>query len=215
MGSLYHQAKQLNRQVFVDGQPKSINESGLYNVDAIHEAINEQKKISFKYFDYNAKKRRVYRKNNELYIQTPVALCWKDDSYYLIAYSAKHDGFAHYRVDRMTSASVLNEARDDIGKGRFDVAEYTKKMFGMYSGELVRATLSFAPSLVNVVIDRFGRDIQITEEADGWVTISAEVSASPVFLGWLLQFGSRAKIKAPDSLIASMKALIADAVKNY
>ena len=214
LGSV-HQAKQLNRQVFVDGQPKTINESVFYNVDAIHAAISENKKISFKYFDYNAAKRRVYRKNGELYIQTPVSLCWKDDSYYLIAYSAKHDGFAHYRVDRMSNASVMDEPRDDIGKSRFDVAEYTKKMFGMYSGEFVRAKLSFDPSLVNVVFDRFGRDIPITEEADGWVTFSAEVSASPVFLGWLLQFGSRAKIIAPDSLITAMKALIADVSKNY
>ena len=116
LGSV-HQAKQLNRHVFVDGQPKTINENVLYNVDAIHAAINENRKISYKYFDYNAKKRRVYRKNGELYIQTPVALCWKDDSYYLIAYSAKHDGFAHYRVDRMNNVSVLEEPRDSIGRG--------------------------------------------------------------------------------------------------
>jgi len=214
LGSV-HQAKQLNRQVFVDGQPKTINDSVLYNVDAIHAAINERKKISFKYFDYNAKKRRVYRKNGELYIQTPVALCWKDDSYYLIAYSAKHDGFAHYRVDRMNDTNVLDEPRDDIGKDRFDVAAYTKRIFGMYNGELVRATLLFDPSLMNVVLDRFGRDIQITEEADGFVKFSAEVSASPVFLGWMLQFGSRAKIIAPDNLIEAMKALISDVTKNY
>jgi predicted DNA-binding transcriptional regulator YafY len=214
LGSV-HQAKQLNRHVFVDGQPKTINESVYYNVDSIHAAINGRRKISYKYFDYNAKKRRAYRKSGELYIQTPVALCWKDDSYYLIAYSAKHDGFAHYRVDRMSNVSVLDEPCDDIGREKFNIAEYTKKIFGMYVGELVRATLSFDLSLMNVVIDRFGRDIYITEETDGWITINAEVSASPVFLGWLLQFGSRAKVIAPDSLIEEMKALLSDAAKNY
>ena len=214
LGSV-HQAKQLNRQVFVDGQPKTINESVLYNVDAIHSAINEGKKISFKYFDYNVKKLRVYRQNGELYLRTPVALCWKDDSYYLIAYSAKHDDFAHYRVDRMNNSSILDEPCDDIGKERFDIAAYTKKIFGMYNGEHISATLSFDRSLVNVVLDRFGQDVHIMEELDGWITICTEVSASRVFLGWLLQFGSYAKIKAPESLIDAMKALIAEAVKNY
>jgi len=214
LGSV-HQAKQLNRHVFVDGQPKSINESVLYNVDAIHAAVNGRKKISFKYFDFNAKKRRTYRKDGELYIMTPVALCWKDDSYYLIAYSAKHDSFSHYRVDRMNTVAVMDVPHDDFGKENFNIAEYTKKIFGMYSGELVRATLSFAPSLMNVVIDRFGRDVVVTEEADGWVTFSAEVSASPVFLGWMLQFGNRAKIKAPDSLIRSMTTLLSSAATNY
>ena len=212
LGSVHH-ANQLRRQVFVDGQPKSINESVYYNVDAIHAAINGKRKISYKYFDYTAKKRRVYRKNGELYTQTPIALCWKEDSYYLIAYSAKHEGFAHYRVDRMSHVTVLDQPGDKIE--RFNVAEYTKKVFGMYSGELVRAGLSFDPALVNVVFDRFGRDISITEEANGWVTISAEVSASPVFLGWLAQFGSRAKINYPDNLITAMKDLLSDAAMNY
>jgi len=214
LGSV-HQAKQLNRHVFVEGQPKTINKNVYYNVDAIHSAINARKQIQFKYFFYNAKKRRTYRKNGEFYIQTPVALCWKDDSYYLIAYSSKHDGFAHYRVDRMTSVSVLDEPRERFGKENFNIAEYTKKIFGMYSGELVHATLSFSPALVNVVLDRFGRDIAIIEEADGWVTFNAEVTDTPVFLGWLLQFANRAKIKAPESLIQSLKSLIADASAIY
>ena len=208
-----HQSKQLNRQVFVDGQPKSMNESVYYSVDAIHAAISEGKKIRFKYFDYDANKRRVYRKNGDFYIQTPVAPCWKDDSYYLIAYSAKHEGLAHYRVDRMSDVSTLDEPRDAIGD--FDVAEYTKKIFGMYSGELVKATLSFDPSLINVVIDRFGGDVWVHAEPDGWITVSAEVSASPVFLGWLLQFGNRAKIKGPESLLCAMKTLVAEASENY
>jgi predicted DNA-binding transcriptional regulator YafY len=214
LGSV-HQAKQLNRYVFVDGQPKTINENVYYSVDAIHAAINGNKKISFKYFDYNAKKRRVYRKGGARYIQSPIALCWKDDNYYLIAHSAEHNELRHYRVDRMSDVTELDEPREGIGTEKFDVAAYTKKIFGMYSGEIVSAKLSFDPSLLNVVFDRFGRDVRITEETDGWVTFSAEVSASPVFLGWLLQFGDRAKIKAPDSLIDAMKALISDTVMNY
>jgi predicted DNA-binding transcriptional regulator YafY len=212
LGSV-HQAKQLNRQVYVDGQPKSVNESVYYNVDAIHTAINENKKIGFKYFDYDANKRRVYRKDGGQYIQTPVALCWRDDAYYLIAYSAKHGGFAHYRVDRMTDVSATTEPRDAIGD--FDVAEYTKKVFGMYNSEVVKAELAFAADLINVVIDRFGADVQIKKESDGWIAIRADVSASPVFLGWLLQFGGRVKILAPDRLKEAMRQLLSEATKNY
>lgn len=201
--------------MFVDGQPKTDNESVFYNVDAIHEAINEQRKIRFKYFGYNVKKQRVYRKNGALYVQTLVALCWKDDNYYLMAYSAEHSELRHYRVDRMAKVSVLAEPRDDTGRERFNVAEYTKRIFGMYSGEIIRAKLSFDPSLVNVIFDRFGRDVNITEEPNGWAKVSVEVSASPVFLGWLLQFGNKAKIISPDSLIEAMKTLLSEVTKNY
>ena len=66
----------------------------------------------------------------------------------------------------MSDVSVLDEPGYKFGKKRFDVAEYSKKLFGMYSGELVRANISFDPSLMNVILDRFGRDVHIFEEME-------------------------------------------------
>ena len=45
-----YEAKQLNQQVYVHGRIKTMNESIYYNVDAIHTAIAENKKIIFQYF---------------------------------------------------------------------------------------------------------------------------------------------------------------------
>lgn len=134
------QARQLNRQVYIADRPKTINESIYYNIDTIHAAINAGCKITFKYFDYNADKKRIYRKDGEVYRQTPLALCWNDDKYYLICYSSKYDGFTHYRVDRMSQVEVCDEKAEKPNKKQFNVAEHTKRVFGMYSGELVRAT---------------------------------------------------------------------------
>lgn len=39
-----HQAKQLQRQVFINDRVKTMNESVYYNVDDIHSAINQNKK---------------------------------------------------------------------------------------------------------------------------------------------------------------------------
>lgn len=96
------QAKHLQRQVYVAGRAKALNETVYYSIDQIHAAVNECKMIAFRYFDYDTAKKRVYRRDGEIYKTTPVTLCWSDDSYYMIAYSAKHDGLTHYRVDRMS-----------------------------------------------------------------------------------------------------------------
>lgn len=40
-----HQAKQLQRQVYINDRVKTMNESVYYNVDDIHTAINENKKM--------------------------------------------------------------------------------------------------------------------------------------------------------------------------
>ena len=209
-----HQAKELNRQVVMAEQPKPLNESIYYNIDAIHEAINGNKQVAFQYFDYNVHKKRVYRKDGESYCHTPVALCWNDDKYYLICYSPKYDGFVHYRVDRMSHVAVCDEAADEVDENRFNVAMHIKQVFGMFSGELVTATLRFDMSLVNTVLDKFGADLPLYKK-EGYFEITADVSNSPVFLSWVFQFGDRAEIIAPDSLRKSMTALIAENAKKY
>ena len=201
--------------MYVAGRAKAMNEAVYYSIDQIHTAVNDRKRISFKYFDYDAKKRRIYRKNGEVYINTPVTLCWNDDNYYLIAYSVKHDGLTHYRVDRMSDVDILDEDADTFDRKKFSVADHVRQVFGMYSGEIVKATLTFDNSLVNVVLDHFGKDIRLTPQKDDHFEISTDVSVSPVFLGWMFQFGSRAEIKAPDSLIDAMRELIEVNTKIY
>lgn len=208
------QASQLRRQVYVANRPKTINESIYYNIDTIHTAINSGRKISFQYFDYNADKERVYRKDGERYCQSPMALCWDDDKYYLICYSTKYGDFAHYRVDRMSQVAVCDEEAERPDQKKFDVAEHTKQVFGMYSGELVTATLRFDQSLVNAVIDRFGPEVPFRKCGDSF-EIGVEVSNSPVFLSWIFRFGEKAEIVAPQSLVDSMRSLLSAQTKKY
>lgn len=209
------QARQLERQVFISGRPKTFNEALYYSVDAIHAAIHESRQIQFRYFDYDTQMQRVYRRNGCLYQCVPVTLVWNEDKYYLVAYSAAHGELRHYRVDRMCDVAALDKAAEDFEKAGFDAAEYAKKLFGMFGGETVNATLSFDHDLVSVVLDHFGSNINMRDTGDGRFTITVELSASPVFLGWMLQFGKRAKIEGPETLIASMRELISENSGQY
>lgn len=208
------QAKHLKRPVHIAGQAKALNETVYYNIDEIHAAIKDGKQITFRYFDYDTKKKRIYRKNGEEYKTSPLALCWSDDKYYLIAYNESHDRLVHYRVDRMSDATTLDD-NTIIDQNRFNISEHIRQSFGMHSGELVSATLEFDTSLVNVVLDYFGSDVRITEKSKERFEITAEVLSSSVFLAWMFQFGNRARIVAPGSLILSMQALIETNIRNY
>jgi predicted DNA-binding transcriptional regulator YafY len=209
------QATQLNRQVWVNGRAKALNERVYYSIDAIHAAINDGKKISFKYFDYNTKKKRVYRKHGQVYVRTPVALYCNDDNYYLITHSAKYEGYTNFRVDRMESVELLGEDTDKWDRREFSISGYIRRTFGMYNGEIVKARLAFDESLVNVVLDHFGSETRPDDIGGGRFAVSAEVSASPVFLGWMFQFGDRAEILEPAALRASMQELLATANDIY
>jgi predicted DNA-binding transcriptional regulator YafY len=195
------QSKMIHRQVYVANRIKTQNESIYYNVDALHVAIADRKKASFKYFDYNADKKRVYRKDGERYIVNPLGLSWDDENYYLITYSEKYDDFTHYRVDRMTNIEIEDETRISNAETKaFNVAEYCKRVFGMFEGDDVRVELAVDNSLVNAMIDRFGKDVAMYHLDDNHVRVVANIKTAGTFFGWLAQFGEKMRIDSPDEL---------------
>ena len=96
------EARQLQRQVYVLNRVKTMNESIYYNVDGIHAAIAHGNQIRFRYFDYDVRKEKVYRRGGGAYQVSPFALTWAEENYYLVAYSSEAKQLRHYRVDRMS-----------------------------------------------------------------------------------------------------------------
>ena len=201
--SIYDAGK-LRRQVYIQNRVKNMNESIYYSVDTLHEAITEGKKICFKYFDYNIKKERVFRRNGARYTVSPIVLSWNEENYYLIANSDEREGLSHYRVDKMSGVKKLDENRNN-STDSFDLADYSKKVFGMFGGEETNVKLRMHNALANTAIDRFGKDITMIADGDQHFTISVRVALSPVFYGWLFQFGELCEVVSPQSLKDELK----------
>ncbi|MBS4535009.1 WYL domain-containing protein [Clostridium sp. D2Q-14] len=211
-----HQAKALDRYVIVADRLKADNERIFYNVDTLHRAIQENKQVRFKYFDYNLDKKIEFRRNGEMYISSPYALTWSDNNYYLIAYYDRYNDISNFRVDKMMDIELLDEDRYLIeGYENFNVAEYSTKIFNMYIGDLERVELEFHNSLINVAIDRFGKDIIIKKKDENYFSIKVEVEVSDTFLGWIFMFGDRIKIVSPTKLKYKMKEMAEKILKLY
>jgi len=199
-----HDAGKLQRQVFIQNRVKNMNESIYYSVDALHEAITEGKKISFRYFDYNIGKKRVFRRDGAAYIVSPIALSWSEENYYLIAHTDEREGFTHFRVDRMSDVKKLEEKRK-AGVGGLNLANYSKKVFGMFGGEESEVRLRMNNRLATAVIDRFGKDMILITDGENHFTVSLRVVISPIFYGWLFQFGELCEVLSPQSLKDDLK----------
>ncbi len=209
--SSVYQAKQINRQVYIADRVKAMNERIYLNVDVIHRAIAENKQISFKYFDYDMQKRRRYR--DGLRVCSPYALSWDDERYYLIAFYPKRpDNYTNFRVDRMENVEILSDEARVIPQ-TFNLSEYMNSTFSMFSGEAQEVKLKFHISLVNTVLDRFGKNISLRPDGDEWFTIRVNIKAEPPFFGWLFQFGTKASIVEPSELkekyIEQLQAVLA------
>lgn len=196
-----YEAYELDRQLTVVNRIKSMNESIYYNADKIHAAIRDNRMISFRYFDYNVKKEKVFRHGGELYKVSPFALNWDNENYYLVAYDSAAEQIRHYRVDKMDSLSEIDgKARQGAESfEKIDMSAYSKKIFSMFGGESVKVRLEFANELAGVVIDRFGKDIYITvSDNPDYFNFETEIALSPNFYGWLFSFGEKARIVNPQ-----------------
>lgn len=191
-----YDAGKLQRQVYVAGRIKTENESIYYNIDDIHRAIQEDRKISFTYMEWNLKKQLVPR--GERRCVSPWALIWRDENYYLAAYDAEGGILKHYRVDKMGSVEVEDARREGLEQfAQVDLAAYTNRTFGMFGGEEETVTLSFPDRLAGVVLDRFGREADLRPTENGRFQIRAKVAVSGQFFGWLAGIGPEAGIEAP------------------
>ncbi len=190
-------ARQLRRQVYVLGRVRTHNEQLYYAVDGLHTAINDDRQVTFRYFDWQPDGSKAYRRDGALYRVDPVSLC-VDRHYYLVSYDPAIEDYRHYRVDRMEGLTVTDTPRDPLPEG-FDLGRYVKTIFDMYNGRTETVRLRFDRALTNVVIDRFGADAHIRPDGDS-VVVTAPVEVGPTFFGWLAQFGPQAELLSPEDV---------------
>ena len=195
---------------------KHTNESIYYSVNEIERGIIEGKKVSFFYFDYNARGERVFRKDKKRYVVNPYATIFSNDNYYLVCYSDKYKNVAHYRIDRMESVEVEVDAIMPVPAiEKFDITEHKKQMFGMFAGDEEKVSIRLDNSLIDMVMDKFGEDVSLVDRGDGTASLDICVQISPAFLAWCCAFGDRLKVLEPISVVTSIKKYICDLANAY
>lgn len=208
-----HEAKNLRRQVFIDGRIKAQNESIYYAIDRLYEAISNNRQVSFKYFEYTLTKTMRYRRNGHIYMVSPFALHWDGNKYYLIAHYPEH-GITHFRIDKVTDIEIMEDICLDLVEN-LDLVSYVQQTFSMFSGPTERVAIRFNNDLIGSVIDRFGTDINIQKVDALSFATEVSVNISPSFLSWIFQFAGKAVITAPATVIEQMKQLVDQQCKLY
>lgn len=194
-----HSAESLCRHIFLSKRLKSENEEIYDVVDKIHAAINQNRQISFLYYEYDGEKNRMFRNNGERYTFSPYGMTWEDGRYYVIGFSVKHSKIITFRADRISGVEVLNDVSVPKPKN-FNIADFSGKLFRMYGGETAVVTLKCKNEVMKSVIDRFGTDVQTFPASKGYFNAVVEVGAGQTFFGWVFQFGGDIKIVKPAKI---------------
>ena len=210
-----HKANQLRRLIYVDYRTKNFNETIYYTINTIQSGIFDEKEIRFRYTEFNPDKKQILKHGGEFYTVSPYSLGWENENYYLVCYCNKHEKICRYRVDRMISVELTDESVRKLSDEEKAEVTNLQSLYGMFGGKLESVTMQFDNSLANVVIDKLGMNCHPHRNSETTFTLTADVQIAPTFWGWFFQFGNKARVLAPDSVIDQAKEYLDEIAKSY
>lgn len=209
-----HVASSLRRNVSCEGRIKPGNERIYIIIDAINDAINKNKKISFQYFQYNVRKEKKLKRNGEPYVITPLHLVWNGDCYYMVGVYEYKQRLGSFRVDRIAKCPTILEEEGTPAPEGFNIDEHINTTFHMFSSAREEVELVCDNDVMDSIIDRFGEDV--TTYANDMTSFRAvvNIAVSHVFYSWVFGFGGKVKIKGPDNVKEKYAEMLNAAVKG-
>lgn len=217
-----YQAEKIRHDAFLTDRVKTSNKAVLNNISTINDAMSRRldgephdpEKISFQYLKYSISDmgQQVERRKGQKYTVSPYKLLINDGNYYLLAFDDYAQDMRTYRVDRMKNVRFTGELREGAEAfAAIDLKSYTKRVFSMFGGKQERVVIRFINPLLDAVVDRFGND-KSTAWYEKWddshFTVTTQVEISDQFFGWILGFGKKAKLLAPESAVLSLRNYI-------
>lgn len=211
-----YNANKLRRHIFTEGRVKSDNSNGYYIVDAINEAIDIKRKISFRYVDYDASKNKIYTNNGNPYIVSPYALVWDGVYYYLRGYCDDRQAMRTFRLDRIDTQPEILDQIAVMAPDDYIPAEYSKIVFRMLDkDETEKVELLCNVSMMKYLIDNFGYDVDTEKVDDQHFKAHITVCTSSTFYRWVFGFGRFVKIMGPSKVVEEYRKHLIDALSDY
>ncbi len=208
-------APSLKRNLWSEGRIRQEENERIYVViDVVNQAINESKKISFQYFQYDVKKEQKLKHDGVPYKFSPYALVWNGDYYYMIGYSEKHAGTGNFRVDRIAKAPHILDEDAVPMPDDFDISEYTNGMLRMYNSQRYDVVLICDNSVMDAVIDKFGKNARTYAYDMTSFKLEVNVAVNHVFLSWVFGFEGKVKIKSPSNVEQQYRDMVKNAAEN-
>ena len=204
----------LEPHIAVSDQVKAPNEQILLVIQDICKAIHHKRKISFVYMTLDIDLGRIPKHDGYTYLVSPYATVWKEDRYYLIGWSEKHNGVAVFRIDRIDQMKILKEHLKNPPED-YSLQDYLDKAFRMYGkGSEDTVVLRCRREMLDHIRDRFGDRAEIRKINEESFEATVEVILSATFYGWLHQYVGEITLISPEFAVQQYAARLQDALDD-
>lgn len=215
-----YQEEELREQIYVDGSFKTDKEDLYDTIRILDKAIKSQKQVMLRYARRSLENKYLVRNEGKTFLINPYAMIWSNDHYYLICNNDKYSNLMHLRLDRIFDIEPLASTAKHFSKvsqykDKFDISDYSNKLFNMFSGEEESVTLCCSNSILDEILEKFGDDVPIKIEDSEHFKIKAEVEMSEGLVSWILQYGTDIKVIYPKSLVRAIKEKTSQILEMY
>lgn len=159
---------------------------------AINEAIAERRVVSIDYFTMS-RRRPSQRKVD------PYKVRFFEDTFYLIGHCHHRNAVRVFAVDRIRDIRITDTGFK-VPEG-FDADRLMENSFGIFRGDPVTVKIHFDASVAGYVQERIWHPTQqLALQSDGGLIFNATVAGIEEIKFWVLRWGARAHVLAPDEL---------------
>lgn len=195
---------------------KTENKALFWNIEIIDEAIERSRQITFDYNKYGADK-KLHKTSS--HTASPYQLILHNQHYYLVFFSEKWQKICHFRVDKITNIEITDEPSTPLRKvdgyaNGLDYKKYATSLPYMFTDETEKITFLCDGTVIDQVVDWFGKNINISDIGGGKYEVM--VTASPNAMEyWAMQYLNFVEIKSPAELRERIKQNLKTAEKKY
>lgn len=178
-----------------------------HTLDALGDAVLNRSTLDIVYFTLSRSK--VTRRRVD-----PYALWFYDGTFYLIGRCYLKKSVRVFAVDRIRSFEATGAAFSRPAE--FDAERFMADSFGVFQGEPVKVKILFAPDAAGYVLEKTWHPSQKTAiRKDGSVLFEAKVAGTREIKLWVLRWGAKAQVLAPQSLRQEIRIEAAEMLARY
>lgn len=207
-------AANLRRNICCEGRIRTDNEKILLIIDAVNEAINDNKKISFQYFKYNVRKEKQLRHDGKNYIISPLHLVWNGDHYYIVGLRDENREIVCFRIDRIAGCPQILAEDSYPAPADFDLDRFVNTTFRMFNGDHEQVELICDNDVMDAIVDRFGEDVVTYANDMTSFRAIVNVATSHIFYSWIFGFGGKVRIRSPKAVKDTYANLLEKATES-
>ena len=162
---------------------------------------------------------KLHPREHSPYLVSPYQMVASNGRYYLLGSTDRYQGITHFRIDRITDIKMtdipIKPVKEVEGlENGFNLPKHMAEHTYLFCGESVPVKLKTSVSMMNDLIDWFGKDFSIIEKNDDEITVSVKCNYNAMFY-WALQYGANVEVLAPKELRKELAKTIQDMNKRY